>query len=111
MPDRKDLRYRMGKEHEQFVAKLLGGDRNPGSGNQWHSQGDGHSVGWGWDCKSSLANSMSISLDTLDKLSEQVYPRRPLLPVRFYGNERLTSFRDYIMVGIDDFQMLYELFE
>jgi hypothetical protein len=92
----------MSDKHEEFLARVFGGDRTPGSGNQWHAQTDGHNVEFAWDAKSTLARSMTITIDMLDKLDEQSYPRRSLLPIRFYGDERLSTYRDKVLVDLDD---------
>jgi hypothetical protein len=104
----KDIRRRMSDKHEEFLARVFGGDRTPGSGNQWHAQTDGHNVDFAWDAKSTRSRSMTITIEMLDKLDEQSYPRRSFLPIRFYGDERLSTYRDKVLVDLDDLLELLE---
>lgn len=98
----------MSQAHEKDIAKWFGGSVSPGSGNQWHSPGDGRTsrwqrlVSWAWDCKATRANSISITREMLDKITDQAQGEWPMVPIRFYGDDRLTVFEDWTVVRIDD---------
>jgi hypothetical protein len=113
----RDLNHRMGDLHEAWFARLFSGVRSPGSGNQLINQGDGRrsthrfGLGWVWDCKSTLHRSLSVSLDMWDKLTEQAGTDHPLLPIRFYLNNRLTECVDLVVMAPDDLIETLELLE
>lgn len=104
---------KMSIRHEQDVADRLGGRLTRGSGSTWvdqtdgkHSTQEGRAYPFSWDCKSTLGKSMSISRATIAKLREQTAAGLfPLLPIRFYRDERLT------MVDEDLVVLDLELFE
>ncbi len=102
-------RHRMGEKHETWLAEQLRGRKSRGSGNQWRDQMDGRrsryrfDFAWAWDGKSTLGKSMSITRDMLKKAVEQAGAERPMIALRFYDNERLSSFDDWILVRADDF--------
>lgn len=104
-----DVRSRMGKQHETDVAGwIIGGRKTRGSGNQGNDPLDGRApyydeFCWAWDCKSTLAKSISITRETLQKLEDQAHGGRPLLPIRFYDNERLTTKHDFVLMNMHDF--------
>lgn len=112
-----DLNHRMGRLHEAWFARLFSGIEHPGSGNHLTNQGDGRrsahrfGLGWVWDCKSTLAKSLTVTLATWDKLVEQAGTERPLLPLRFYLNNRLTECVDLVVMRPDDLIEALELLE
>lgn len=110
------LARRMSDKHETDVAMWLGGRKSKGSGNQHNDQMDGRTnryqnrFAWAWDCKATRGQSVSVSLKMLDKAIEQAGGERPLIPLRFYANDRLTEHRDVFVVDKDDFlELLQEL--
>jgi len=112
------LRAQMARRHEEHLAEMLGGSRSAGSGNQWHSPIDGRHnsllrrFGFGWEAKSTRAASFSVSTALLDKTILQAGMERPLLAVRFYGDDRLSSYRDWVMLSLDDLvEMLWAIGE
>jgi hypothetical protein len=110
-------RHRMGERHEEWVAQFLGGVKSRGSGNQWRAPMDGRHnrfnshLAFAWDCKSTLGKSLSVSREMLRKAREQADGERPMIPIRFYDNERLTSWDDWILVTADDFRELRDFAE
>ena len=103
---RSNLRQRMGRAHEDYIADLFGGRRMRGSGNQFNNQGDGstsrfHRVwAWFWDCKSTLGDSISVSKKTWYKIVEQSTGETPMLPLRFYQDERVETCQTLDLVAI-----------
>lgn len=100
--------------HEEFVAKLFGTRTNPGSGNQWSKPTDGRNdkrtmrYAFAFDCKATLAASQSVGLEMWEKLVRQSHSERPMLPLRFYTNERLSEYVDLVVVDLNDFHELWE---
>lgn len=108
------LAKKMGDKHEEHAAEVYGGRVTPGSGNQWARQTDGrvsrydHAVAFARDCKSTRARSISIKRDDLDKLRIQAEPERPIMPIRFYDDDRLRGYDDWVLLQEDDFLELLE---
>lgn len=102
------LAKKMGDKHEEHAAEVYGGRMTPGSGNQWNRPTDGrisryeHTMAFARDCKSTRARSMTIKRDDLDKLQEQAQPERPMMPIRFYDDDRLRSYEDWLLLTEDD---------
>lgn len=87
----------MSDAHENDLARLFEGRKTAGSGNQWKDQMDGkqaHGSGdyvFAWDGKSTLGKSVGVTRGMWAKAVEQTQGWEiPILPLRFYGNERLT---------------------
>ena len=96
---------KMAQRHEEFLAGLFDGRLTRGSGSTWVDQTDGkHRIGsrtypFSWEAKSTLAKSWSLSLKTWRKAVEQTEPGLlTMLPVRFYGDERLTRVEEDLVV-------------
>ena len=102
-------RKEMGDRHEAWLAKMLGGRQTRGSGNQWRDPMDGRNnrytqpFAWAWDGKSTMGKSISISREVLDKAVEQADGERPMIAIRFYEDERLRHYEDWILVREGDF--------
>lgn len=107
----------MGDAHEAFVASMLRGRQSRGSGNQWRDQADGRhdrheqTVAFGWDCKSTLGKSLSITTTQWEKVVDQSGMERPAVPLRFYHDPRLRTFTDLIAISLHDLAELLELAE
>jgi hypothetical protein len=107
-------RHKMGDVHETWLAKVFAGRKSRGSGSQWRDPMDGRrsryksKFAWAWDGKSTRANSLSVSREMLKKAVEQAGGERPMIAIRFYNDDRLTSFDDWILVKADDFLELDE---
>ena len=107
-------RHEMGNRHEEWLAEVLGGRKTPGSGNQWRNPADGRqnryvdSFAFAWDGKSTRSNSISITREMLSKIKEQADTERPMIALRFYDDDRLRSFEDWIAIKADDFLELLE---
>jgi hypothetical protein len=112
-----DIRHRMSDLHERWFTRLFAGSLHPGSGNQLANQADGHrsayryGLGWVWDCKSTVAKSISVTLAAWDKLTEQAGTDRPLMPLRLYLNHRLTQCVDLVVMKPEDLIEILEMLE
>ena len=99
---------KMSNDHERWLVELFGGRRTKGSGNQWHNQMDGRMASredhyaFAWDGKSTLGKSVGVSLDMWTKAVEQALPERPMLPLRWYSNERLEVGLDLVVMSAYD---------
>jgi hypothetical protein len=99
---------KMSGRHEHDLVVMLGGERTRNSGAVWSDQGDGHQTGldqyyrFGWDGKSTLGKSIGVTRDMLAKLREQCRGLEPMLPLRWYADERLTMVdEDWIAIEAD----------
>ena len=108
------LNHRMGDKHEEWLAEVLGGRRTPASGSQFRNPMDGRhnryidTFAFAWDGKSTRSNSISVTRAMLNKAKEQADTERPMIALRFYDDDRLRSFEDWIVVRADDFLELLE---
>ncbi len=100
--------------HEAFLGELLEAPLNPGSGNQFNNPTDARqsrfhrAMAFAVDGKATLAKSMSITRAMIDKLREQARGERPMLGVRFYDGDALTSYDDWVMIEAEDFRALMQ---
>lgn len=96
----------MGEAHDRACAELLGGRKTRSSGNQFNDQLDGkHDDGefrFAWDGKSTFGKSLTVSLRSWDKIVEQAHGMRPLMPLRFYTDWRLTVGLDLVVCDMND---------
>jgi hypothetical protein len=110
----KDVRHRMSVLHENYVSEALGGTHSRGSGNQAANPSDGRqdhhtaSVAFSWDCKATIAQSISVKVSDWEKIVEQSLGERPMLPIRLYSNDRLTAWLDLFVLAPDDFLELLD---
>jgi hypothetical protein len=99
----------MSDAHEDHLIAVLGGRKTRGSGSTFRDQGDGKQAYaseefiFCWDGKSTLGKSLSISKEMWQKIREQSHWARPAIPIRFYGNTRLTEHVDLIACDLQDF--------
>lgn len=99
----------MGDDHESYIVERLGGRKTPGSGSQWRNPLDGRhnryedEFAYAWDCKSTLAGSISVNLKVWEKTKERADGERPLMPLRFYHDERLKKYTDLVTMELEDF--------
>jgi hypothetical protein len=79
---------------ERRVASDLGGKRQVGSGNMWHSKGDVTSRKYLIECKQTGSKSYGLSLQVLDKIGSEAakVAKEPLLQVDFLRGNRIDSF-------------------
>jgi hypothetical protein len=111
MPDNHD----MADLHEKDIADALGGTRTRASGAVWFDKGDGRAgdhldteFAWAWDCKATAGKSIAVSRAMLAKLVTEAHGERPLLPLRFYNDDRGGHDPDWVVVLLDDFLELLE---
>jgi hypothetical protein len=107
-----DLRHEMAAQHERWIAATLGGRKTKASGSQWNDPCDvrenryADSYAFAYDGKSTRGKSVSVTRDMLKKLVEQAGGERPMLPIRFYDDDRLRRYEDWVLLRADDFQEL-----
>lgn len=106
---------KMSSRHEDDLVALLGGERTRNSGAVWSDQADGHQTGsdaywrFGWDGKSTLGKSIGITRKMLAKLREQCRGLEPMLPLRWYADERLTRVdEDWIAIEAETLAQIIE---
>ena len=110
----KDIRARMSQSQEKWLTEVLGGIPQPGSGNQPARPLDGRMdhhrspVAFAWDAKSTLADSITLTKLMWQKVIEQSHGEWPLLPIRFYHSDRLTSHLDLAVISMHDLLELLE---
>lgn len=108
------LNKKMGDAHEEFLVDLLDGRQSQGSGNQWTNPMDGRTnrmtegYAFAWDGKSTLGQSIGVSLKMWEKAREQAGGERPMLGLRFYATERLQVTRDLVVVDAHDMAEVLE---
>lgn len=107
------LNKRMGDKHERDLAAMLSGYASRGSGNQWHNSMDGRTAytvwpALAWDCKSTMGKSIGVSREMWRKAKEQAGGHLPLVPLRFYDNERLDVGLDLAVIDLNDLAMFIE---
>lgn len=105
----------MSDRHEEDLVALLGGERTRNSGAVWSDRADGHQTGleqywlFAWDGKSTLGKSIGVSRDMLTKLREQCRGLEPMLPLRWYLDDRLTMVdEDWIAIEAETFAQVLE---
>jgi len=105
---------KMSDAHEEWLVDLFGGRKTKGSGNQWHNQMDGRTssrevaYAFAWDGKSTLGKSVGVTREMWTKAVEQAVPERPMLPLRWYANERLESALDLVVLSAYDLAELID---
>src|SRR5690242_1814277 len=88
---------KMSARHEDDLVDLLGGTRTRNSGATWADQADGHQINqeghyrFTWDGKSTLGKSIGVTVEMYGKLCEQARGLIPMLPLRWYRDNRLTK--------------------
>lgn len=90
-------KVKMGSEHVEGLAAVIGGRVTRGSGNQWDdpidARQDRHNEEFAFaaEGKSTLGQSISFSRDLIAKAREQAGGERPLIGLRFYRTEDLRE--------------------
>lgn len=109
------LNKKMGDKHEADITERLEGARlSAGSGNQWRNPMDSRQdryadpLAVAADCKSTLGKSIGVSRAMWNKAKEQAHGERPILPLRFYADERLTVDIDLVAMSLADYEELRE---
>lgn len=103
------LNHEMSSKHETWLARILGGRKTPGSGNQARNPMDGRHnrydvpYAFAWDGKSTRGVSISVNRGMLDKAVLQADGERPMIALRFYDDDRLRGYEDWFLVRADDF--------
>lgn len=104
----------MGDKHEEFLVDLLGGRQTRGSGNQANNPMDGRhsrydtSVAFAWDGKSTRGKSIGVSRDMIEKAREQSHGERPMLALRWYFDDRLRTYDDWVLIEANDLAELLD---
>lgn len=97
------LNRKMSDKHEADLAEWLGGRVMPGSGNQYNNPMDVRvdNIELAIDGKSTRRKSISITREMVDKAKEQSQGYTPALALRFYNDDRLRDYEDWVAVPID----------
>lgn len=104
----------MSDRHESFLARLFGGRITKASGATT-DKGDGRqhkheqTYCFAWDGKSTRATSISVKTADWDKVREQTVGYRPMLPIRFYRDDRLVEVTDLVVLDAHDAAELIEV--
>ena len=115
----KDLRVAMARHHEDYLARVLKGQRSRGSGNQQSGQMDGRQDAHrtpdalAWDAKATRQGSIGVSRAMWEKAIEQSHYEKPVIPLRFYADDRLSDRPedgtiDLIVLSLPDFLEMRE---
>jgi hypothetical protein len=102
------LNQKMAAHHEGWACEVMDATRSPASGSQWANPIDGRQnhllqeFAFAFDCKSTLGQSIGVSRKMWEKARLQAGGERPMVPLRFYENERLEVALDLIVVDADD---------
>jgi hypothetical protein len=105
---------KMSDAHEEHLVEVFGGRKTRGSGNQPANPMDGrHSryeraVAFAWDGKSTRGNSIGVTREMVTKAKEQAHGERPMIALRWYDDDRLRSFEDWVCIQEDDLLELME---
>ncbi len=97
---------KMSDRHEDDLADVLDGIKTKNSGATWADRSDGHQTHseghwrFAWDGKSTLGRSIGITREMWLKIGEQSRGLLPMIPLRWYRDERLTAV-DVDLVAID----------
>lgn len=100
----------MSDAHEARLAQAFAGSVQPGSGNQWHHQGDirnAHDMPFAFcaDGKSTIGKSISVTLEMIAKIIEQAAGERPAFGLRFYGSGDVNDVtHDLVLLWLSDFE-------
>lgn len=109
---RRPTTRQMSDAHEIHVCELLGMRRTKASGSQFNDQMDGRHDEGAWrfamDGKATLGKSIGVSREMWDKAIEQSHGARPLIPLRFYDDWRLTPGLDLVVADLNDLAELIE---
>ncbi len=100
--------------HEPHVADMMPTGRVArGSGCTYRDQGDGRqragSVRFAWDCKATLAKSISLRMADWEKIVEQAHGDRPMLALGMFDSERVDRLvLDLAVTSLADLSELSE---
>lgn len=101
---------KMSDRHEEDLVDILGGSRTRNSGAVWSDQGDGHQTAlegryrFTWDGKSTLGKSIGVTVEMWRKLQEQSRGLLPVIPLRWYRDNRCTQVElDLVAIELDTF--------
>jgi hypothetical protein len=102
----------MSDRHEAFLADVFVGRITRGSGNQWSNQMDVRNNPvtqhhpFAVDGKSTYAKSISVTLEMVDKATEQAQELAPAIGLRWYPDETLRNPIDWVAIPADEFERL-----
>jgi|SRR5580765_5121685 len=93
----------MSDQHEDYLAGVIEGRKQPGSGNQFNGQMDVRndpydSYALAVDGKSTMGKSISITQDMIVKAMEQAHLCEPAIGLRWYLDETGRKTLDWVAV-------------
>lgn len=100
----------MGRLHEEYLAQINDGKKTAASGSGWAEQADGRNhhdlpFAYRWDGKSTLGQSITVTLPMVEKILDQAHGERPQIGLRWYGDDRLKSvLADWVAVRAADWE-------
>ena len=98
----------MSDAHEARLAAAFDGTVQPGSGNQWHHQGDvrnAHDLPFAFtlDGKSTMGKGITVTLEMIAKIIEQAQGERPGFGLRWYGSGDMSDvLHDFVLLLLSD---------
>ncbi len=104
---------KMSDRHEEHLADVLDGVKTKASGSTWADPSDGHQTAsegfwrFAWDGKSTLGKSIGVTREMWAKIEEQSRGLIPMVPLRWYGDQRLTRVDlDLVVIDLDTFAQM-----
>ncbi len=100
---------RVVNEQEEDTAALIDGRRHVGSGAIEGLKSDASSDTWQAESKSTVAKSLSLKLDVLDKISREAREqnKKPMVHVRFTNvPQHMIVSEDWVVLTGDEFERL-----
>lgn len=111
---KKSTTRRLSEVHEADAVEVFGGRLTRGSGSTWKDKLDGRqhrleqNVAFAWDAKATEGKSIGVTREMWAKTVEQAGGERPMLLLRFYG-QNLRPETDLAVIGWDDLAELLEI--
>lgn len=101
----------MSDAHEAFLATVIDGKIQPGSGNQFNGQMDVRNnprvfFPIAVDGKSTFGKTVSVTIAMVEKAREQALDLVPAIGLRWYADETLRHVEDWIAIPASDFAEL-----
>lgn len=95
---------------EHHIAKVIGGSRHRGSGSSPWKKSDASSDDFQVECKQTIKESIRVTLEWLEKISEEGAARskHPALHLRFL-NAPPTTDQDWVMIPERVFKEMFDV--
>lgn len=103
----KDARLRRSQDQEKRVARVVGGEVNPGSGNRWNRRNDVRESEKLWEMKRTDGRSISVKLSDLEAVRKRAILDGCDEVMHLEFGMRHTK-RRYVVIPEDDYFQLVE---